>query len=200
MSEFVPVGASRKLAHDWYEGAIPDNVTFDSSNYIDTSYSFRRFRSRRKEALILGHGAAVYTNTTFDLGPQARVAIGAFAMLNGAEIICDGSVDIGDYSLISWNVVLIDNYRAPRSVAKRRAYIGALIKDDPCAELLQQRPQPIVIGGNVWIGHDCVVLPGVSIGEGSVIGARSVVAEAVPAFAVAAGNPARVIRRIERPG
>jgi acetyltransferase-like isoleucine patch superfamily enzyme len=95
---------------------------------------------------------------------------------------------------------LIDNYRAPRSVAKRRAYIGALIKDDPCAELLQQRPQPIVIGGNVWIGHDCVVLPGVSIGEGSVIGARSVVAEAVPAFAVAAGNPARVIRRIERPG
>jgi maltose O-acetyltransferase len=50
------------------------------------------------------------------------------------------------------------------------------------------------IGRYVWIGSSVIVLPGVSIGEGAVIGAGAVVSKNIPAFAVAAGNPARVIR------
>lgn len=188
---------NRKIAHDWYDGSIPDNVVFDSTNLIDTSYSFRRFRSRAKDALVLGRGSAIYANSGFDLGPDARVAIGAFAMINGADIVCDGAITIGDHGLISWNVLLMDNCRAPRSLAKRRAYIDAILRDDARAILHRTRPQPIVIGANVWIGHDCVVLPGVTIGAGSIIGARSVVFDSVPEFVVAAGNPARVIRRLD---
>jgi acetyltransferase-like isoleucine patch superfamily enzyme len=47
----------------------------------------------------------------------------------------------------------------------------------------------------VWIGFDACVLPGVAIGDDAIVGARSVVADDVPAGAVVAGNPARVIRR-----
>jgi len=186
----------RKLAHDWHDGVVPDNVVFDDTNLIDTSYSFRRFRSRAKDALKLGHGAAIYANSGFDLGPDARVEIGAFAMINGAEIVCDKSIRIGDYALISWNVLLMDNCRAPRSIAQRRAYGDAILRNDPHATDFQTEASPIVIGANVWIGHDCVVLPGVTIGQGSIVGARSVVFESVPEFAVAVGNPARVIRRL----
>jgi acetyltransferase-like isoleucine patch superfamily enzyme len=57
--------------------------------------------------------------------------------------------------------------------------------------------KPISIGRNVWIGFDCVVLPGVTIGDGSIVGARSVVTEDVPPLTTVAGNPARVIRKIE---
>src|SRR5260221_9818507 len=57
--------------------------------------------------------------------------------------------------------------------------------------------RPIHIERNVWIGFDSCVLPGVRIGEGSVVGARSVVVEDVPPFSVVAGNPARLIRRLE---
>jgi acetyltransferase-like isoleucine patch superfamily enzyme len=57
--------------------------------------------------------------------------------------------------------------------------------------------KPIQVGRNVWIGFDCVVLPGVTIGEGSVVGARSVVTRDVPPFTLVAGNPAREIRKIE---
>ena len=64
---------------------------------------------------------------------------------------------------------------------------------------LRRQPKPIVIGDNVWIGHDSVVLPGVKIGNGSIVGARSVVTESIPDFAVAVGNPARVIRRLTEP-
>lgn len=55
---------------------------------------------------------------------------------------------------------------------------------------------PITIGNNVWIGGHVCVLPGVSIGDNSVIGAGSVVNKDIPAGVLAAGNPCRVIREI----
>lgn len=58
--------------------------------------------------------------------------------------------------------------------------------------------RPISIGDDVWVGGAAVICPGVSIGEGAVVGAGSVVTRDVEAFTVVAGNPARVIRRLER--
>ncbi|MDX2243069.1 MAG: CatB-related O-acetyltransferase [Leptolyngbyaceae cyanobacterium bins.302] len=52
-----------------------------------------------------------------------------------------------------------------------------------------------VVGHDVWLGYDALILPGVSIGDGAVIGARSVVAGDIPPYAIAAGNPARVIKQ-----
>ena len=57
--------------------------------------------------------------------------------------------------------------------------------------------RPVSVGDNVWMGGHVTVLPGVSIGEGSVIGAGSVVTHDVPAGVVAAGNPCRIIRAVE---
>jgi acetyltransferase-like isoleucine patch superfamily enzyme len=188
--------SGRRLAHDWYDGVVPDNVVFDDTNIIDTSFSFLRFKSRMDNALTLGRRAAIYSGSGFDLGPDARVRIGAFTMINNAQIICDDEIRIGDYGLISWNVVLMDNYRAPCSIEKRRAYIRAILRNSPGAIALQTRAKPIAIGDNVWIGHDSVVLPGVEIGNGSIIGARSVVTESIPDLAIAAGNPARVMRQL----
>jgi virginiamycin A acetyltransferase len=52
-----------------------------------------------------------------------------------------------------------------------------------------------VIGNDVWIGREAVIMPGVSIGHGAIIGTRAVVAKDVPAYAVVAGNPARVAKK-----
>jgi galactoside O-acetyltransferase len=53
---------------------------------------------------------------------------------------------------------------------------------------------PIIIKDKAWIGFNCIILKGVTIGEGAVVGAGSVVTENVPDYAVVAGNPARLIR------
>lgn len=52
----------------------------------------------------------------------------------------------------------------------------------------------VVIGNDVWVAHEAVILSGVTIGDGAVIGARAVVSRDVPPYAIVAGNPARVLR------
>jgi acetyltransferase-like isoleucine patch superfamily enzyme len=57
--------------------------------------------------------------------------------------------------------------------------------------------KPVRIGNEVWIGANAIILPGVTIGEGSIVAAGAVVTDDVPSFSIVAGVPARVIRTIE---
>jgi virginiamycin A acetyltransferase len=58
-----------------------------------------------------------------------------------------------------------------------------------------EQPGDTVIGNDVWIGREAMVLPGVTIGDGAVIGARSVVTRDVEPYQIVAGNPARTVRQ-----
>ena len=70
----------------------------------------------------------------------------------------------------------------------------ALLPDQRNAGVM--RSLPITISDNVWIGGNCVVMQGVTIGDGTVIGAGSVVTRDIPAGVIAFGNPCRVIRPV----
>lgn len=191
------MSAARTLSWDWYPGTIPENVMVDETAYIETTFSFALYRSRAPLGVTIGRGASTYLGTMFDAGPRAKVRIGEFALIHGARIICDEEIDIGAYALISWNVVLMDSYRVPLNPAQRRLELEQVPLRRPRALDADVPARPVRIGRNVWIGFDACVLPGVTVGEGAVIGARSVVMEDVPAYAVVAGNPARVIRKLD---
>lgn len=72
---------------------------------------------------------------------------------------------------------------------------GAFHQALPLAEYPWREGRDTIIGNDVWVGMEALVMPGVRIGHGAVIGARAVVASDVPDYAVVAGNPARVVRR-----
>lgn len=189
--------AHRTIADDWYGGTVPANVALDDSAYLETSYSFLLYRSELPVGVEVGRGCTIYLGTMFDVGPRGRVNIGPYSLVNGAWFICDAAVEIGAYALISWNVVFMDNHRLPLDPDARRRELARLPFSALRRPTVGLAPKPIRVGRNVWIGFDCCILPGVTIGEGAIIGARSVVVGNVPPYTVAAGNPARLIRQIE---
>lgn len=100
---------------------------------------------------------------------------------------CDG-ITIGDNVLIGSRVLIIDNSHGN--------YSGE-IQDSPQTSPNERRifSKPVVIEKNVWIGENVVIQKGVTIGEGSIIGANSVVTKDIPEYSIAAGQPAKVIKK-----
>lgn len=98
-------------------------------------------------------------------------------------LVDDGEIFIGDYTMLGPNVTLVTTGH-PIATDLRRRVAPA------------QFSEPIRIGSNVWIGANVTVLPGVSIGDNSVIGACSLVTRDIPADSVAFGSPCRVVREI----
>lgn len=192
--------STRTLSWDWYDGAIPANVELDDTAYIDTAYSFLLYNSQASVGMQIGKYASIYQGCMFDVGKQGSITIGEYSLLNGAWIICDASVEIGNHALISWNVVFMDTYRVSSDPLARRQALQQVPFRHPRRIDMETKADPIRIHDNVWIGFDCCVMPGVSIGEGSIVGARSVVFEDVEPYTIVAGNPARFVRHIEEDG
>jgi acetyltransferase-like isoleucine patch superfamily enzyme len=191
------VNSDRSLPWDWFPGRVPSNVKLEPDAFLETTYSFQLCRSRLPEAVRIGRGASIYLGVMFDLGPEARVDIGDFTLMNGSRIICNAEISIGKYCLMSWNTVLMDTRRLPLEIAARRRELEQVASRATRQPELEVAAEPIRIEDNVWIGFDTCILPGVCIGQGSVVGARSVVDRNVPPFTVVAGNPARIIRRLD---
>jgi acetyltransferase-like isoleucine patch superfamily enzyme len=115
---------------------------------------------------------------TADFGKNIR--LGARVFINsGCRFQDQGGISIGDDCLIGHNAVI--------------ATLQHGMQPSRRADLI---PSPVVIGRNVWLGANVTVLPGVTIGDDSVIGAGSVVTKDIPAGVIAVGSPARVVRAV----
>lgn len=133
------------------------------------------------------------------LGRDVRLAPNA-SFRNGERIALGDQVQIGEYSALwaggstSWIRVGDRTTFGPGCFVTSADYglaAGTRITDQPMVE------RDVVIGADCWIGTKTVITAGVTLGEGCVIGAGSVVTRDVPAGAIAAGVPARVIRMRE---
>jgi len=117
------------------------------------------------------------------LSREAKVTLGDHAGLNGTSIQCVKNVVIGQLSNIA-DAYITDT--PAHSLAKHRRL--ETIEDVPA--------NPVIIGDNVWVSVQVVILDGVTIGDNSVIGACSLVKKDVPSKVFAAGNPLAIIRDI----
>lgn len=118
---------------------------------------------------------------------SASIIIGSKVGLNGTSIVCRStSICIGDGTIIAPNVVIMDSpYHRLWPAEARLTYEGNGVD------------QPVVIENNVWIGSQVLILPGTHIGQGAVIGARSVVNGKIPPNCLAVGSPAKVVRELK---
>lgn len=102
--------------------------------------------------------------------------------INGfAKILVRDRVSIGAHCTISWNTQILDNDFHP------------IVIDG----VTQPMSAPVVLEDHVWIGTGAIVLKGVTIGEGAVVAAGAVVTKDVPAKAIVAGSPAKVVGHLD---
>jgi acetyltransferase-like isoleucine patch superfamily enzyme len=135
-------------------------------------------------------------------GP-VRVFIGSHSALFDDVILAGvGEVHIGDRSTIGHNSVLVSRERIQiGNDCMLAAFCYVLDVDhefaDPQKPIPQQglRIKPVIVGNDVWVGAGTFILRGVTIGDGAVVAANSVVTEDVPPYSVVAGSPARVIKQ-----
>ena len=113
----------------------------------------------------------------------------------------EGLIRIGDYSLICPGVRISSACRVTIGhsvMMANRVYLTDSDWHDLYDRTAPGRGAPITIGDNVWLGDSALVCKGVTIGDNSVVGAGAVVVDDVPPDSVAAGNPARVVKTLDR--
>ena len=98
-----------------------------------------------------------------------------------------GRIVIGDGVLFASKVYVSDHSHGEINAHS--------LKTSPALRYLYSKGD-VIIGSNVWIGESACILPGVTIGHNSIIGAGAIVTKSIPPNSVAVGNPARVIRRL----
>jgi acetyltransferase-like isoleucine patch superfamily enzyme len=140
----------------------------------------------REGRLQIGAGALLEPDVWITAPGKARVRIGAGTFLNlGVMIAAEELVEIGDHCMLANGCFITDSSHRYDDPEKPVPWQGFTSKG------------PTRLGDNVWLGANVVVTSGVSIGERCVIGANSVVTRDVEPFSVAAGVPARVLRKID---
>jgi acetyltransferase-like isoleucine patch superfamily enzyme len=140
----------------------------------------RRWLDVRRRTLppgvTVGRHTYGYNRDTFPMFTEgARIVVGCFCSISPeVRIIGGGEHVTSRASNFPLNARLFDEYgrTAPDAIDKG----------------------PTVIGNDVWIGFGATILSGVSVGDGAVVGARTVVTQPVPPYAIVVGNPARIVR------
>lgn len=131
---------------------------------------------------LLGKCENAWINPPFYCDYGFNIEVGRNLFINYNCTILDvAKVNIGDNVLIAPNVSIYTAGHPLHADTRKTGYEYGI---------------PVTIGDNVWIGGNSIIMPGVTVGCNSVIGAGSVVTKDVPDWTIVAGNPARVIRKI----
>ena len=182
----------------------PLDSRISSSVYGKPSFSFA---NRVVRALWIISWRLLASWTPPPLHPWRRMLLRLFGariastarVYGSARIWYPANLQMGEYSVLGWDVicycqgkVTLDDFA---NVAQRaHLCAGTHDIDDPAFQLITR---PIVIGRHAWVAADAFVGPGVTLGEGAVLGARGVAFKDLPPWSVHIGNPAKFLRMRE---
>ena len=134
----------------------------------------------RGELLLFGHGGRIKIGNDCYVGEHTRI-------WSGCEIV------IGDRVLIAHHVTIMDNLTHPLDAEERHRHFKAIVNSGHPTDI-DLNDSPVRIEDDAWIGCNCVINRGTTIGRAAIVAAGSVVTKSVPKFAVVAGNPAQTIK------
>ncbi len=145
------------------------------------------------ELLAPGSGPAMIL-PPFSIQYGRHVKLGKNTFVNlGATFLDSNNITLGNYVAVGPNVQFITDTHPIRPEDR----FLPPVKDSPLPFAVANLALPITVGDYAWIGAGAILMPGVTIGEASVVAAGAVVTKDVPARTVVAGNPARFLRSVD---
>jgi len=179
----------------WGMLVLIKNTLLTRISYPSSRLIRRPFRIRGQQYIDLGKRLTTGVDCRFDAFPVEEkmcLILGDDIQINDSvHIAAIESVTIGNRVLIASKVFISDHNHG--SYGGNEPHTSPLIP--PEKRVLSSAP--IVIKDDVWIGEFVAVLPGVTIGKGSIIGAMSVVTKNIPDYSIAVGSPAKVIKQYD---
>jgi galactoside O-acetyltransferase len=158
-----------------------------------TAIAWRRIRKVNGNSLLVGEDSIVHADISFEES-GGEIRIGNRCFIGRSHLVCYRNIAVGDDVIMSWGVTIVDHDSHSIDWDKRRDDVrdwGRGRKD-----WTHVPHAGVAVNDKAWIGFNVSILKGVTIGEGAVIGACSVVTRDIPPYTVAAGNPARVVRQL----
>jgi len=198
--KILGVKTAASQSYEAYAVIHPTTVLLDG-----LKMRFDTFKESRKYVHI-GEYGLIRANFIFE-SISGIVKIGNNVHIGGAQFISKTSITVEDDVTMAWGIMIYDHNSHSiewenRKNDNRQCYQdymdhnGNNIANKDWSKV---ETKPILIKSKVWIGFNVIILKGVTIGEGAVIGAGSVVTKDVPPWTVAAGNPAKVVKYLQTP-
>lgn len=157
---------------------------------------------KKNNKITVGENCSLFCKVFFE-NENAQIKIGDNVYIGKSELYSINGIEIGNNVLISWGVVIYDHNSHSLYSKERCSDIIAVNKNIQEGKAISYgkdwtnvKSEKIVISDNVWIGMESMILKGVSIGENSIVAARSVVTKNVPPNVVVGGNPAKIIKEL----
>lgn len=183
---------------------ILDKYAIIDQSVVDKGIYIRLDNPEKRKFLTIGPNCIVAGHFVFE-SAEGYVIIGEHTYIGGGSFISRSGIEIGNNVTIAWGGTFYDHDSHSLDYMKRRRDI-----DDELNDIRNGRnfianknwrdvnSKPIKICNDAWIGMNVIILKGVTVGEGAIVGAGSVVTRDVPAWTVVAGNPARVVKELNR--
>ncbi len=179
------------------------NISIQESTILLKACGFRFDEKNKENSLTIGNHTMVGCSFVFE-SDKGKIEVGDNTFINGGTtLIAREYIKIGSHVTIAWGCTLYDHNSHSLDYKERQNDVSRQNEDYRCGRNFiasknwdSVKSKPICIEDNVWIGFDSVILAGVTIGEGAIVGARSVVRKDIEPWTVVAGNPAVVVKRL----
>ena len=170
---------------------------------LQSNFQIKVLRPEERKYVFIGNDNLLDCHILFESG-KGKVTIGNKVYIGHSTIICRTGIEFGNNIFVAWGAYFYDHDSHSTDYRLRQEDLEQQLRDQRAGHsFIKNKNWDVVktasirVCDNAWIGMNAIILKGVTIGEGSIVAAGSVVSKDVDPWTIVAGNPAQFVRQIE---